>query len=123
MTEPLQFCLIATAPPERTPMALPPVFQDRLRLPAVAAPLFLISGPELVVAQCISGVVGTFPSLNARPQPVFKDWLVRINEALAEHDADHPDRPAAPYGVNLIVHRSNDRLAQDLDTIVEFQVP
>lgn len=104
-------------------MALPPVLQDRLRLPAVAAPLFLISGPALVIAQCTSGVIGTFPSLNARPQPVFKDWLVQITGALAEYDADHPDRPAAPYGVNLIVHRSNDRLAQDLDTIVEFQVP
>ncbi|GAA5048057.1 NAD(P)H-dependent flavin oxidoreductase [Nocardia callitridis] len=104
-------------------MSLPAILSDRLRLPVVASPLFLVSGPELVVAQSISGVVGSFPSLNARPQPVLREWLTRITEDLAKHDADHPDSPAAPFAVNLIVHKSNDRLEEDLATIVEFQVP
>ncbi|SDD15794.1 NAD(P)H-dependent flavin oxidoreductase [Rhodococcus tukisamuensis] len=104
-------------------MSLPPVLQDRLRLPVVASPMFILSNPDLVIAQCTSGVVGSFPSLNARPQPMLREWLLRITEALAKHDANHPESPAAPYAVNLIVHRSNDRLEEDLATVVEFEVP
>ncbi|EID80824.1 MULTISPECIES: NAD(P)H-dependent flavin oxidoreductase [Rhodococcus] len=104
-------------------MSLPSVLSDRLRLPAVASPMFIVSGPDLVIAQCASGIVGSFPSLNARPQPVLREWLTRITEALAKHDANNPETPSAPYAVNLIVHQSNDRLDEDLATIVEFQVP
>ncbi|MET9487626.1 nitronate monooxygenase family protein [Nocardia sp. NPDC006630] len=104
-------------------MSLPPILSERLRLPAVASPMFLVSGPELVIAQSRAGVVGSFPSLNARPQSQFREWLVRINEELAKHDAENPEQPSAPYAVNLIVHKSNDRLEEDLATIVEFQVP
>ncbi|MDJ0420800.1 NAD(P)H-dependent flavin oxidoreductase [Rhodococcus opacus] len=104
-------------------MSLPPILQDRLRLPVVASPMFIVSGPDLVIAQCTSGIVGSFPSLNARPQPVLREWLTRITEALAKHDANNPETPSAPYAVNLIVHKSNDRLDEDLATIVEFQVP
>lgn len=104
-------------------MALPPILRDRLRLPVVASPMFIVSAPDLVIAQCTSGVIGSFPSLNARPQAVLREWLICITEALAKYDANHPESPAAPYAVNLIVHRSNDRLAEDLATIVEFEVP
>jgi nitronate monooxygenase len=104
-------------------MSLPPILSDRLRLPVVASPMFIVSGPELVVAQSISGVVGSFPALNARPQSMLRDWLTRITEELAKYDAGNPERPAAPYAVNLIVHKSNDRLAEDLATVVEFRVP
>ena len=85
--------------------------------------MFIVSGPELVIAQCISGVVGSFPSLNARPQGVLREWLTRITDELAKHDADNPETPSAPYAVNLIVHKSNDRLEEDLATVVEYQVP
>lgn len=104
-------------------MALPPILKDRLRLPVVASPMFIVSGPDLVIAQCTSGVVGSFPSLNARPQSQLREWLTRITEELAKYDANHPDAPSAPFAVNLIVHKSNDRLEEDLATIVEFQVP
>ncbi len=104
-------------------MALPPVLLDRLRLPVVASPLFIMSNPDLVIAQCTAGIVGTFPSLNARPHAALSEWLTRITEALAKHDVDHPGAPSASYAVNLIVHRSNDRLDADLATIVEFEVP
>ena len=104
-------------------MSLPPILQDRLRLPVVASPMFIVSGPDLVTAQCTSGIVGSFPSLNARPQPELREWLTRITEALAKHDANNPETPSAPYAVNLIVHKSNDRLDEDLATIVEFEVP
>ncbi|MEV0463929.1 nitronate monooxygenase family protein [Nocardia tengchongensis] len=104
-------------------MCLPPILSERLRLPAVASPMFIVSGPELVIAQSKAGIVGSFPSLNARPQSLFKEWLVRINEELAKHDADNPDQPSAPYAVNLIVHKSNDRLEEDLATVVEHRVP
>ncbi|MEV6774150.1 nitronate monooxygenase family protein [Nocardia sp. NPDC051030] len=104
-------------------MSLPPILSDRLRLPAVASPMFIVSGPELVIAQSRAGIVGSFPSLNARTQSQFRDWLVRINEELAKHDVDNPESPSAPYAVNLIVHKSNDRLEEDLATVVEFQVP
>jgi nitronate monooxygenase len=101
---------------------LPPLF-DRLRLPVIGAPLFIISNPDLVLAQCQAGVVGSFPALNARPQPVLEDWLIRITETLAEYDAAHPEAPSAPYAVNQIVHKSNDRLMADLDLCVKFRVP
>ncbi len=97
--------------------------QGRLSLPAIAAPLFIISVPDLVVAQCTSGVIGAMPSLNARPAEQFEEWVVEIKERLAAHDARHPDRPAAPFAINLIVHRSNDRLDHDLQIVVKHQVP
>jgi nitronate monooxygenase len=103
-------------------MALPPIF-DRLRLPVVGAPLFIVSNPDLVIAQCKAGIVGSFPALNARPQSQVDEWLHRITEELAAHDRDHPDRPSAPFAVNQIVHRSNDRLMQDMATCQKWKVP
>ena len=103
-------------------MKLPPLF-DRLRLPVIAAPLFIISNPELVIAQCKAGIVGSFPALNARPQSLLDEWLHRITEELAAWDRDNPDRPAAPFAVNQIVHRSNDRLQQDMATCAKWRVP
>jgi nitronate monooxygenase len=103
-------------------MSLPPIF-DRLRLPIIGSPLFIVSGPELVIAQCKAGIVGSFPALNARPQSLLDEWLHRITEELAAHNRDHPDRPAAPYAVNQIVHKSNDRLEQDVETCAKWQVP
>src|SRR3546814_7884383 len=87
-------------------MALPPVF-DRLRLPVIGSPLFIVSGPDLVIAQCKAGIVGSFPALNARPQSLLDEWLHRITEELAAWDRDNPDRLSAPFAVNQIVHRSN----------------
>jgi nitronate monooxygenase len=95
----------------------------RLAVPVIGAPLFIISQPELVIAQCTAGIIGAFPSLNARPAPALREWLVRIREALAAHDAAHPERPSAPFAVNLIVHKSNDRLMHDLEVVVEHRVP
>ena len=103
-------------------MALPAPF-DRLRLPVIGSPLFIVSGPELVIAQCKAGVVGSFPALNARPQTLLDEWLHQITEELAAHNRDNPDRPAAPFAVNQIVHRSNDRLDQDMATCAKWQVP
>ncbi len=103
-------------------MALPTVF-DRLRLPVIGAPLFIVSNPDLVIAQCKAGIVGSFPALNARPQSMLDEWLHRITEELAAWDRDHPDRPAAPFAVNQIVHRSNARLEQDLATCAKWRVP
>lgn len=103
-------------------MTLPAIF-DRLRLPVIGSPLFIISGPELVIAQCKAGIVGSFPALNARPQSLLDEWLHRITEELAQHNRDHPDRPAAPFAVNQIVHKSNDRLEQDLATCAKWRVP
>lgn len=103
-------------------MALPPVF-DRLRLPVIGSPLFIVSGPDLVIAQCKAGIVGSFPALNARPQAQLDEWLHRITEELAAWDAANPDRPSAPYAVNQIVHRSNDRLMADLATCEKWKVP
>jgi nitronate monooxygenase len=100
-----------------------PTLLSRLRIPAIASPLFIISNPDLVIAQCQAGVVGSFPSLNARPLPQLEEWLTRIAETLAAWDADHPDRPSAPYAVNLIVHKSNDRLDQDLALCVRHKAP
>jgi len=103
-------------------MALPPLF-DRLRLPVIGSPLFIISVPELVIAQCKAGIVGSFPALNARPQSQLDEWLHRITEELAAWDRDHPDTPAAPFAVNQIVHRSNERLEQDVATCAKWKVP
>jgi len=105
-----------------TYMALPPLF-DTLALPIVGSPLFIISGPELVIAQCKAGIVGSFPALNARPQSQLDEWLHRITEELAAHNRANPDRPAAPFAVNQIVHKSNDRLEADLHVCAKWQVP
>ncbi len=103
-------------------MSLPPLF-DRLRLPVIGSPLFIISGPDLVIAQCKAGIVGSFPALNARPQALLDEWLHRITEELSAWNRANPDRPAAPFAVNQIVHRSNDRLEADLATCAKWQVP
>ncbi len=103
-------------------MALPPLF-DALAIPAVASPLFIISNPKLVIAQCCAGVVGSFPALNARPQAQLSDWIKEIKEGIDKHNQSNPDNPAAPFAVNQIVHRSNDRLQEDMDTIVKHEVP
>lgn len=100
----------------------PKIF-DQLRLPVIGSPLFIISGPELVIAQCKAGIVGSFPALNARPQTLLDEWLHRITEELAAHNRDHPHAPAAPFAVNQIVHKSNDRLEADLETCAKWQVP
>jgi len=96
---------------------------DRLRLPVIGAPLFIISCPDLVIAQCQAGIVGAFPALNARPQSQLDEWLHRITEELAAWNRANPDQPAAPFAVNQIVHRSNDRLEADLATCAKWQVP
>ena len=103
-------------------MSLPPVF-DRLRLPVIGSPLFIISNPDLVIAQCKAGVVGSFPALNARPGPVLEEWLQRITSELAAYDAAHPEAPSAPFAVNQIVHKSNDRLEHDVALCVKYRVP
>ena len=104
-------------------MSLPSPLFDHLRLPVVGSPLFIVSGPELVIAQCKAGVVGSFPALNARPQSQLDEWLHRITEELAAHNRAHPERPAAPYAVNQIVHKTNDRLEDDLQTCAKWKVP
>jgi nitronate monooxygenase len=104
-------------------MVLPSPLLDRLRLPVIGSPLFIVSGPELVIAQCKAGIVGSFPALNARPQSLVDEWLHQITEELAAHNRDNPDRPAAPYAVNQIVHKSNDRLDADVATCAKWQVP
>jgi nitronate monooxygenase len=104
-------------------MALPPVLRERLRLPVIGSPLFIISTPGLVVAQCKAGVAGAFPALNARPAPALEEWLQRITSELKEHDERNPGRPAAPFAVNQIVHKSNDRLHHDLELCVKYKVP
>jgi nitronate monooxygenase len=104
-------------------MSLPAILEGRLSLPVVCSPLFIISNPDLVIAQCKAGVVGSFPALNARPAPVLEEWLDRITTELAEHNARHPDRPAAPFAVNQIVHKSNDRLEHDLEMCAKYKVP
>lgn len=104
-----------------------PVVLQNLRLPAVAAPLFIVSCPELVVAQCTSGIVGSFPALNARDEPggpvMLEAWLQQITEALDRHNQANPDRPAAPFAVNQIVHRSNERLERDVEICARWKVP
>jgi nitronate monooxygenase len=104
-------------------MSLPAILRDRLQLPVIASPLFIISCPDLVIAQCKAGVVGSFPALNARPAEVLEEWLRHITGELAAYDAAHPDRPSAPFAVNQIVHKSNDRLEHDLALCVKYRVP
>jgi len=103
-------------------MALPSLF-DKLRLPVVGAPQFIIANPELVIEQCKAGIVGSFPALNARPQPLLDDWLNRIKDELAAYDEANPNAPAAPYAVNQIVHKTNERLDADVEACVRHKVP
>jgi nitronate monooxygenase len=104
-------------------MSLPPVLRDRLRLPVIGSPLFIISCPDLVIAQCKAGIVGSFPALNARPASMLDEWLHRITEELAAWDRDHPETPAAPFAVNHIVHKTNDRLEHDLEASTRWKAP
>ena len=103
-------------------MALPLVLRS-LRLPVVGAPLFIVSNPKLVIAQCTSGIVGSMPALNARPAAQLDEWLAEITQALSQWDREHPDAPAAPYAINQIVHRSNDRLDHDMQVCARYKVP
>jgi nitronate monooxygenase len=105
--------------PART---LPPVLQ-KLRFPVIGSPLFIISNPKLVIAQCKAGVVGSMPALNARPASQLDEWLAEITEALAAHDKAHPESPAAPFAINQIVHKSNDRLEHDMQVCAKYKVP
>ena len=104
-------------------MPLPKILQDNLAIPVIGSPLFLVSGPELVIAQCKSGIVGSFPALNARPQRVLEEWLIRIKEELAHAKDENPKLPVAPYAVNQICHASNDRLMGDMELCVKHEVP
>lgn len=104
-------------------MALPEILKSNLRIPVVASPMFIISHPPLVLAQCKAGVVGSFPALNARPEAQFDEWLAQMSEELAAHDAANPGRKAAPFAVNQIVHKSNGRLEHDLVMCVKYKVP
>jgi nitronate monooxygenase len=103
-------------------MALPPVL-NKVPLPIIGAPLFIISHPKLVIAQCQAGIVGSMPALNARPASQLDEWLAEITETLAAWDRDHPDQPAAPFAVNQIVHKSNDRLDHDMAVCAKYKVP
>ncbi len=104
-------------------MTLPAILKDNLRLPVIGAPLFIISHPPLVLEQCKAGIVGSFPALNARPEAQLDEWLAQITEELASHNEAHPERPAAPFAVNQIVHRSNTRLEHDLQMCEKYKVP
>ncbi len=104
-------------------MSIPSQLSRGLRLPVIGAPLFIISNPDLVIAQCKAGIIGSMPSLNAREPDRLEDWLTHITEELAAHDATHPEAPSAPYAINLIVHRSNPRLTEDLAICARFKVP
>ena len=103
-------------------MSLPPILQG-LRIPVIGSPLFIVSNPKLAIAQCTSGIVGSFPALNARPAELLDEWLHEVTEALAAWNRDHPERPAAPYAVNQIVHRSNDRFEHDMQVCAKWKVP
>lgn len=96
---------------------------NALPFPVIGSPLFIISNPKLVIAQCIAGVVGSMPALNARPAEQLEEWLIEITEALAAHNRAHPDKPAAPFAINQIVHKSNDRLEHDMAMCVKYKVP
>ena len=103
-------------------MALPEVLK-RVSFPVIASPMFIVSHPKLVIEQCKAGVIGSMPALNARPASQLEDWLAEITETLAAHDAANPGRPAAPFAINQIVHKSNDRLDHDLEMCVKYKVP
>ena len=103
-------------------MSLPSILQG-LRIPVIGSPLFIVSNPKLTIAQCTSGIVGSFPALNARPAELLDEWLHEITEALAAWNRDHPERPAAPFAVNQIVHRSNDRFEHDMAVCAKWKVP
>jgi nitronate monooxygenase len=104
-------------------MSLPSPLFDPLRLPVIASPMFIVSTPKLVIAQCQAGIVGSFPAVNARPQSQLDEWLHQVTEELAAWTRAHPERPAAPFAVNQIVHKSNDRLEADLETCAKWRVP
>jgi len=104
-------------------MPLPKILEGTLSIPVIGSPLFLCSGPELVIAQCKAGIVGSFPALNARPQSVLDEWIIRIKEELAQAKLDNPERPIAPFAVNQICHASNDRLMADMESCVRHEVP
>ncbi len=104
-------------------MSLPAALDGKLRIPVIGAPMFIVSGPELVIAQCKAGIIGSFPALNARPQAMLGEWLTRIEDELTAYSEAHPDQPVAPYAVNQIAHASNDRLLADMETCVRHKVP
>src|ERR1700744_353900 len=104
-------------------MSMPALFKGRLSIPAIGAPLFIVSNPDLVIAQCKAGVVGSFPALNARPISQLDEWLARITEELAAWDKAHPEAPSAPFAVNQIVHKSNARLEEDMELCVKYKAP
>ncbi len=104
-------------------MTLPAMLKDRLSVPVVGSPLFIISNPDLVIAQCKAGIVGSFPALNARPAEVLEQWLIKITEELDRYNQENPDNPAAPFAVNQIVHKSNDRLMHDVEMCAKYKVP
>ncbi|MDH4126347.1 MAG: nitronate monooxygenase, partial [Gammaproteobacteria bacterium] len=104
-------------------MAIPATLKGNLRLPLIGAPMFIVSRPELVIAQCTSGIIGSFPALNARPQSALDDWIFQIKDALAQYREQNPDDPVAPFAVNQIVHASNSRLYADMKTCVRHEVP
>ncbi len=104
-------------------MGIPTQLKDKLCMPVIGAPLFLVSGPDLVIAQCKAGIVGSFPALNARPQNVLDEWITRIKSELKEYQDQNPDAKVAPFAVNQICHASNDRLMQDMETCVKHEVP
>lgn len=104
-------------------MTIPDFLRGRLRLPVIASPLFIISGPELVIAQCKAGIVGSFPALNARPATLLDEWLHQIREELDAHDARHPDRPAAPFAVNQVVNKMSKRLDADMEACARHKAP
>lgn len=104
-------------------MTLPASLEGKLRLPMIGAPLFIVSVPDLVIAQCKAGIIGSFPALNARPQELLEDWLKEIKETLGAYAEENPDKPVAPFAVNQICHSSNDRLAKDVETCIKHEVP
>lgn len=104
-------------------MAIPALLQGNLRLPLIGAPMFIVSQPPLVIAQCTSGIVGSFPALNARPQSLLEDWIFEIKDSLGQYREQHPNDPVAPFAVNQIVHKSNSRLYADMETCVKHEVP
>lgn len=104
-------------------MSLPKLLEGRLSLPVIGAPMFIVSGPELVIAQCKAGIVGSFPALNARPKEQLTEWIGRIKHDLATYQSENPTRPVAPFAVNQIAHKSNDRLEHDMQICIQHEVP